>query len=68
VFADEHHEERFVTAKLALLCKVAAKSKIEFALTYVDGPRWIIEPDEKETADELARLLGASTRQRPCRS
>ena len=68
VFLDEQHEEQFVAAKLALLCKAAAKATMEFAFTYVDGRSWMIEPDHKETADELARLLGATSRQRPCGS
>jgi hypothetical protein len=66
LFADERHEEEFVAAKMAVLCKAAAKAGMAFALTYVDGPGWIIEPDEKTTADALARLLGGTSRQRPC--
>lgn len=66
VFADEEHAEQFLAAKLALLCQAAAKAKIALAFTYVDGPAWIVEPDAQATASELARLLGATSRQRPC--
>jgi hypothetical protein len=66
VFASESSKRAFVAAKLAVLCKAATKAKLPFTFTYVDDPRWIVEPDEKETALTLAAVLGASVRHDPC--
>lgn len=59
VFADSGAAARFVEAKRKLLCDTAARAKLEFpGFVYLDGGRWILEPDEQETAVALAKILG----------
>jgi hypothetical protein len=69
VFADAKQAREFLDAKQAMLCtKMAAHRLFEFpGFPYVDGGAWIVEPDEKATADKLAPILGGTAQQRPCR-
>jgi len=69
VFADAQRARQFVDAKQQLLCKkMAEKQLFEFpGFPYVDGGAWIVEPDDKETADKLAPILGGTAQQHPCK-
>ncbi len=68
VFVDAKHAREFIETKRALLCRRAVEIKLpQFpGFSYVDGGTWIIEPDEKATADKLAPILGAQAKTATC--
>jgi hypothetical protein len=68
VFADAKRAREFLDTKQAFLCgKAAASQLFDFpGFAYVDGGSWIVEPDEKATADKLAPILGGQAEQIPC--
>lgn len=57
-FADEDAKRRWVQAKGKSLCERGYAIDWRFALPYVDGDTWIIEPDSVEAAKRLAEHLG----------
>ena len=69
VFEDAKQARQFVDAKQALLCRRAADMQLtEFpGFPYVDGGAWIVEPDEKATADKLAPILGGTANMASCK-
>ncbi|MGQ0826389.1 MAG: hypothetical protein ACT4OX_15400 [Actinomycetota bacterium] len=67
VFADEVERENFVASKLQVICATVAEGGIDFpGLPTVEGPRWLIEPDEDGTAQLLADLVGGGFVLRTC--
>lgn len=67
VFSDADTAARFIAAKRKLLCAAAARGGIAFpGFPYVDGGRWIVEPDEQTTAVGLARILGGTVKNAGC--
>lgn len=70
VFLDAEKKQAFVDAKQAMLCRKAANMKLRGfpGFPYIDGGAWIIEPDEKATAERLAPLLGGEAKVAGCAS
>lgn len=68
VFEDAKRAQEFIATKQAMLCRHAADMKlVGFAgFPYVDGGAWIVEPDEKDTVDKLAPILGGTARVASC--
>jgi hypothetical protein len=67
VFADAKQAQEYVATKLAMLCRHTAEMKLGFpGFPYVDGGAWIVEPDEKDTADKLAPILGGTVHVASC--
>jgi hypothetical protein len=68
VFEDAKRAREFLDTKQAFLCRHAVGAGMaDFpGFPYVDGGTWVIEPDEKETADKLAGILGGKAQQIPC--
>jgi len=67
VFKDPAHTQDFIRAKQALLCKEAAKTKLQFpGFPYVDGGAWVVEPDEKATGDKIAPIVGGQSKLAAC--
>ena len=68
VFADATQARAFVDAKQALLCGKAKELKMpDFpGFAHVDGDNWVVEVDDKDTADKLAGILGGTAQQVPC--
>jgi hypothetical protein len=69
VFEDAAHARAFVDAKQAYLCKRAVDLQLgDFpGFVYIDGGTWIVEPDEKATADKLAPMLGGQAKVASCK-
>lgn len=67
-FDDDGRRQAFISSKRAFLCEAAAKQKAVAypGFPYVEGEAWIIEPDEKGTADKLAKLLGGESKVASC--
>lgn len=67
VFEDAKRAQEFLTTKQAALCRHAAQMQLVFpGFAYVDGGAWIVEPDEKDTAEKLAPLLGGTAHVASC--
>jgi len=67
VFKDAAAAREFLAGKQALICKRSADIDIDFpGFPYVEGDTWIIEPDEKTTADRLAAVLGGVSKVGTC--
>ena len=67
VFADEDARDDFVASKLYVICRAAQKKGLRMPeLNYVEGPDWLIEPDEPATADRLASILGGESKRQTC--
>jgi hypothetical protein len=68
VFADAKQALAFVDAKQALLCAKAKKLKmVGFpGFVHIDGDNWVVEVNDKDTADTLAGILGGKAQQIPC--
>jgi hypothetical protein len=64
VFDGADDKDAFVAAKQRLLCErgraVADGTDEAFAIPYVDGGDWIIEPDSAEMAEALAGVTGGT--------
>jgi len=70
VFEDAARAREYLEIKQAFLCRKAmAAGLADFpGFPVVDGGTWVIEPDEEETADRLAGILGGRAQQIPCKS
>ncbi len=68
VFADAKAAQEFVAFKQELLCRRMRDVNIAdwVGFPYVDGGAWIIEPDDKDTAEQLAKILGVSAKMAGC--
>ena len=68
VFADPTRAREFVEQKRAYLCGRAVDLKLaDFpGFFYVDGGAWLVEPDDKATADKLAPILGGKAGAAQC--
>ena len=68
VFEDAAHARQFIDVKRTYLCKRAKDYGLEQfpGFPYVDGGVWIIEPDDKETADKVATILGGKANMGAC--
>jgi hypothetical protein len=67
VFADRAAADAFVAAKMAAICATArAKGIPNATVPYVAGDGWLVEPDEKGTADRLATILVGESRLATC--
>lgn len=61
-FASTADLDRFMTIKQDLLCRRAIAAGVPHfpGYPFVKGETWFIQPDERETAERLASLLGAA--------
>ncbi len=68
VFESPEQAQTFVTRKQRLLCEQAVKAGAPDypGFPYVSAAAWIVEPDEKETADRLAPILGGESHVARC--
>lgn len=66
VFADDDARDDFYASKLYLVCRSARTRGLEPRLAYVEGPGWLIEPDEPDTADRIAAILHADSKVGTC--
>jgi hypothetical protein len=68
VFKDAKLAREFLEAKQKLLCARAAAMQLTGfpGFPYVDGGAWIVEPDEKATAERLAPVLGGEAKVAGC--
>jgi hypothetical protein len=67
VFEDAKHARAFLDAKQAFLCRKAKKLGPGFpGFPYVYADNWVVEVDDKETADQFAGILGGKAQQTPC--
>jgi predicted small secreted protein len=68
VFQDAERAREFVTMKQNLLCQRAKSLNLpDFpGFPYIDGGAWIVEPDEKGTAEKLAPLVGGTAHLASC--
>jgi len=68
VFADAKGAREFVEAKRKLLCTRAVSYGVKAftGFPYIDGGAWIIEPDEKETAEKLAGVVKGTAKMALC--
>jgi hypothetical protein len=69
VFEDAAQARQFIDGKRELLCRKAANMKLDSfpGFAYVYGGAWIIEPDEKETAEKLAPIVGGKAGVASCK-
>lgn len=70
VFTDDRARDGFMASKLYVMCRSASQRNITglVRVPYVEGPTWIVEPDQEATADELARILGGVSKRGTCPS
>ena len=68
VFASNELANKFVETKRSLLCRRAKKMKLlEFpGFPYVQGDKWIIQPDERTTSVQLGDILGVPAKMAAC--
>jgi hypothetical protein len=67
VFASSAAMERFRESKLQAVCKAVAAKNLRFTgFAYVLGDRWIVEPDERSTADRIAVALDGESKMGTC--
>ena len=68
VFADAKGAREFVEAKRKLLCTRAVNYGVKAftGFPYIDGGAWIIEPDEKQTAEALAGAVKGTAKMALC--
>jgi hypothetical protein len=60
VFRDAAARTRFMVTKMQRICTTAASKGMKFpGLPFVEGDRWVIEPDAEATSNRLAEILDA---------
>jgi hypothetical protein len=69
-FADAKSARQYIDKKQDFLCKRVARVKLSrfpgFPYVYGEGNTWVVEPDEKSTGDQLAKVLGGESKMVPC--
>ncbi len=68
VFESAAHARQFIDTKQAFLCKRADDYGLEHfpGFPYVTADNWVVEPDDKGTADKLAPILGGKADMASC--
>jgi hypothetical protein len=70
LFSDATHAGEYIDKKRTLLCKQAEKMQLPvfpgFPYVYGEGNAWVVEPDNKETGDKLAKILGGESKMATC--
>jgi hypothetical protein len=68
IFVTKEQTDAFLAKKQALICKSAKDKHLEHfpGFAYARGDAWIVEPDEKSTADRIAPVLDGESKVAAC--
>jgi len=69
IFANADDANRYIDVKRKYLCRQTANNKLWFypGFAYVLNGNWVIEPDELDTAEKIAEILGGTAARARCK-